>query len=287
MVQASSPTVWRRWLAFELRRLREARDLSQREAGKSCGWSGARVSYIENAVQNVTEDDLDKLLPLYEVSTDRWPTYHEAVEKSSGKGWWQRYDERIIPEWASLYVGLEQGAASIRSYEVIAVPGLLQTLHYAMSVLRTDLVPRTDAQVREEAEIRIARQQVLTRDSDPAEVWTVIDETALHRFPDDQQVMVDQLDHLAEMAERETITIQVLPQARLHGYTFGKFHILGFPWESDPGVVYVEHRHGAVFLEESYEVDSHSLVFQHLCTLAMDPDESIMTIRNLAEELRR
>jgi hypothetical protein len=93
-----------------------------------------------------------------------------------------------------------------------------------------------------------------------------------------------QIRHLAAMAERPNIDVQVLPLAAgVHSAAFGAFVILGFPWESDPGLVYVENRSGAVYLESSHEIDAHSLVFQHLSVLALNTKESLDLLRNVAK----
>jgi transcriptional regulator with XRE-family HTH domain len=287
MSQETSPTVWRRWIAFEMRRLRADAEMSQAEAARQCGWSAPRISYIENAQRGVSVDDVERLLSLYEVPTDRWAPYLQAVEDSRGKGWWQRFDERVVPPWLSLFVGLEQGASEIRAYEALVVPGLLQTAAYAEAVVRADVVPQTEQQVRDLAGIRTARQRVLDREPSPLRLWAVVDEAALHRVADSPAVMADQLDHLASMAQRPNVTIQVVPFVTgVNPYSFGAFRVLGFPWEGDAGVVYTEHRDGAVFLEESHEVQAHVLVFQHLVTLALSPDETIATLRERAARLR-
>jgi transcriptional regulator with XRE-family HTH domain len=281
---ASNPSVWRRWLAFELRRLRYERDQSQLEANQACGWSGAHLSYIENAQQNVTLDDLEHLLALYEVPVDRWATYHEAAAKARDMGWWQRYDQHEVPNWLSLFVGLEQGASDLRTYQPVVMPGLLQTPDYAAAVLASDAVPRTEAHVARLVGLRIARQGVLTRSSDPLELRVILDESVLHRRTGPDHVMGGQLRHLAAMAERPNIDVQVLPLAAgMHSAAFGAFVILGFPWESDPGLVYVENRSGAVYLESSHEIDAHSLVFQQLSVLALNAKESVDLLRNVAK----
>ena len=64
----------------------------------------------------------------------------------------------------------------------------------------------------------------------------------------------------------------------------GPFIILGFPWPTDPGVVYVEHRSGALYLEQPHEIEAHTVAFEHLCALALAPDESARMIREIAEE---
>jgi transcriptional regulator with XRE-family HTH domain len=282
----SPPTVWRRWLAFELRRLREEAGLTQRQAAQECRWATARVGYIENVQQALIEDDLEKLLTLYRVPPDRWGAYIAAAAEPD-RGWWERSGDRTIPEWLSLYVGLEQGASRIRSFEATVVPGLLQTADYAAAVLRGDFVPRTSAQVDELVDLRLRRQALLTGRA-PVNMWAILDEAALRRSAHGGGVMAAQLEHLAAMAERPNVTVQVLPfSTGVNSYTFGPFKLLGFPWPTDPGVVYVEHRDGAVYLEEPHEVTAHALVFQHLSVWALPPAESVALIRDAAKEHSR
>jgi transcriptional regulator with XRE-family HTH domain len=287
MVTPSSPTVWRRWLAMELRRLREDRGIAQKDAGKACGWSGARLSYIENAQQNIVDDDLDKLLPLYEVPASQRSAYYDAIERSHEKGWWERY-QRLVPESVQLFAAFEQGAAGIRSFHPLVLPGLLQTDAYGAVVFGADVWPRTQQQVDRLVEIRRERQKILTRKQDPLQLTVVLDEAALRHVAGDAATMVEQLDHVVAMAELPNITVQVLPFERgVHGYSLSEFQIFDFPWDSDPGVVCLELREQTVYLEEVDEIDSYALAFQRLSDQALEPDQSIATVRETAKEYRR
>ena len=184
----------------------------------------------------------------------------------------------------SLFVGLEQGAAAIRSFELVVIPGLLQTHRYAAAVLKKDVWPFTDDRIERLVEVRMARQGILAREPDPLNLSVVLDEAIL-RHAADPRIMAEQLDHLITMAERSNITLRVLPYRHgVHSYAPGAFQILEFPWDTDPGVVYNEHRDGAVYLEEVHEIDSYTLAFERLSDLAMTPDESIATMRAIAEE---
>lgn len=283
----TSPTVWRRWLAFELRRLREERGLPQREVGKRCGWSGARLSYIENGQQNVTADDLDQLLPLYEVPEDERQRFREAAERARDKGFWDHYDPRIVPDWLAQYIGLEQGAASISCVDPVVIPGLLQTREYAAAVIGGDVTPRPERQVDQLVDLRMDRQAVVTRDAEPATLSAIIDESVLWRTAGGPAVMVRQLEHLVELAGRPNVTIRVVPlDGGIRACMFGTSRILTFPWPSDPGAVYVEHRDGAVYIEDPVAVDNHRLLFKHSESSALLPDQTLSLIRQIAEEYR-
>jgi transcriptional regulator with XRE-family HTH domain len=286
VAEASSPTVWRRWLAFELARLRKEAGLDQKAVAKALRCTVGKVSYYETAERPVVVRDLDEvLLPLYDVPEERWPIYLQAAKDSRRKGWWERYDAATLPSWLSLVVGLEQGASQLRIYEAQLVPGLLQTREYADAVARRGTAERTEDEIARHVELRLARQAALDREPDPLRLWVVIDEAVLRRVVGSQGVMRGQLEHLAEMAQRPKVTVQVVPFARgaYPGMT-GRFEIIGFPWPTDPGVAYVEHRAGALYLEEPREIEAHVVAFEHTSALAVSPSESLTMIRDAAKE---
>jgi transcriptional regulator with XRE-family HTH domain len=285
MAVSVSPTVWRRWLALELRRLRKAQDLPQQEAARKCGWSGARLSYLENGQQPPTSADLDKLLALYDVPEAEHERYYNAVKRSHVSGWWERY-EYLIDDWIALYVGLEQGAKEIHVYETSIVPGLLQTPEYASAIMRSGLRHRSAREVTRLVELRTTRQDILTEGDDPTQLEVVLDESVLRRSPEDPRVMRAQLEHLAEMAERPNVTMRILPlEGGVQSFAPVAFTILTFPWEQpDPGIVYVEYRDGALYLEEFDEVERHTLAFEGLTDLALDPMTSLAKVRETIEK---
>jgi transcriptional regulator with XRE-family HTH domain len=284
MAPTSSPTVWRRWLALELRRLRREANLGQKEAGNLCGWSGARLSYIEAAKQDAREDDLDKLLPLYNVPEDNWADYYTAAERSRERGWWERY-QREMPDYLSLFLGLEQGASVVQTYEPAVVPGLLQTREYAAAVLRHNVWPRTDQEITRLIDLRLKRQEILTRRDQPLQFSAVLDEAALRHVANDAPTMALQLEHLADMAELPNVTIRVIPFERgAQSYAQTNFTIFDFPWESDAMVVYVELRDQALYLEEQQDIKGFVLAFHNLWQLAPEEDKSLATMRAIAKE---
>lgn len=284
MAETSSPTVWRRWLALELVRLRQENGLDQKDVAKALRCTVGKVSYYEQAVRPVVPRDLDEvLLPLYKVPQERWPVYLDAARNARQKGWWESYGTDTVPGWLSLYVGLEQGAAQLRAYEAQFVPGLLQTEAYAEAVVRRGTAELTEDQVARRIRLRTERQAALVREPDPLRLWAVLDEAVLRRVVGSPEIMREQLHHLATAAEKAKITIQVLPfEHGAHPGMKGPFTIFGFPWAADPGVVYIEHRCGAFYLEQPLEIEAHTVAFEHLCAQALSPEESITMIRGIA-----
>ncbi|HEX5114387.1 MAG TPA: helix-turn-helix transcriptional regulator [Pseudonocardiaceae bacterium] len=286
MPGTSSPTVWRRWLALELTRMRKEHELEQKDVAKALRCTVGKVSYYETAERPVILRDLDEvLLPLFNVPKDRWPAYVQAGKDSRQKGWWESYTADTLPTWLSLYVGLEQGAAQLRLYEAQLIPGLLQTDDYTEAVVRRGTAELTEVQINRRKELRSQRKSALVRDPDPLRLWVVLDEAVLRRMVGGRNVMHDQLTYLADSADQAKITLQVLPfDHGAHPGMHGPFAIMGFPWPTDPGIVYIEHRSGAFYLEDQHQIDAHTVAFEHLCAHALPPDESVTMIRNVAKE---
>lgn len=179
-----------------------------------------------------------------------------------------------------------QGATQLRIHAALLVSGLLQTPAYADATFRRGTEPLADDEIARRVELRMARQAVLDRDPDPLRLAVVLDEAVLRRRVGDPAVMREQLTRLAEAAQLPNVTLQVVPFE--HGYhpaLTSEFQIFGFPWPTDPGVAYVEHRAGALYLEQPYEIEAHVVAFEHASVRALPPDDSIALIRTVAKEL--
>ena len=157
---------------------------------------------------------------------------------------------------------------------------------YAEAVARRGASERSDRQIASFVELRMARQAVLRREPDPFQLWVVLDEAALRRVVGSPTVMRDQLLRLADMARDPKITVQVVPYGNgAHPGLMGRFQILDFRWPTDPGVAYIEHRAGALYLEEPHEVEYHTVAFERICAFALPPDHSATMIQDVVEEI--
>ncbi|MGH3684302.1 MAG: Scr1 family TA system antitoxin-like transcriptional regulator [Pseudonocardiaceae bacterium] len=52
------------------------------------------------------------------------------------------------------------------------------------------------------------------------------------------------------------------PGRGAHPSVTGCFQILDFPWSTNPGVIYIEYRSGAFYLEEAHEIEAHTMAFE-------------------------
>ena len=273
-----------RQLAAELRRLRDAATLTGEEAAGRLGWSPSKISRIETGQTAPSPADLRRVLDLYEVvGTQRERL--ELLGLSAGqRGWWDAYADTLGPEYTAL-IALEAEAESVRWYSPMLVPGLLQTEQYAREVIRSGLLIAPPGEIERRVQVKMTRQRVLTREN-PLQLAVVIDEAAILRMVGGPQVMREQLAHLAAMAARPNVSVQVLPLAAgAHPATTGEFTILGFPQLIAPDVVFLENMTSDLYVEHEAEVYRYGMAFDRLRALALPPHESAAFITARADSI--
>ncbi len=279
------PTVRRRRLAAELRRLRERAEMTLEQAASQVEWSVAKLSRIETARVGINLADLRYLLKIYDVTDERVEELVSLARRARMRGWWESYADTLPSDYAS-YIGLESEAASLRCFDALTLNGLLQTTDYARDVIRASLMALSPpGEVERRVEVRTTRQRVLNREVNPLRLWTVIDEAVLRRQVGSSQVMKAQGDHLLELAALPNVTVQVLPDGvGAHPATTGTFSILEFPEPQDPDVVYLETLTANIFVEDDAQAYRYALAFDHLRAMALGPEESKAFIAALSAE---
>jgi transcriptional regulator with XRE-family HTH domain len=281
-----SPTVRRRRLRYELRRLRLEHGLTIEQVQERSGGDikAPSISRWENGERSVRPTDLRLLLDIYDVQGERRETLLTLSRQAKERGWWQSYAS-AIPEWFQVYVGLEAEAALIHEYAAELIPGLLQTPDYYRAFLRAAPAAADEDEAERKIEVRMARQERLTGE-DPPEYWAVLNEAVIRRVVGDAEAMRKQLDHIAQVAALPHVNVQVLSfGAGVHPAMDGSFSILGFPEATDPDVVYLENQAGSLYLEEEAEIDRYARMFSHLIAKALDPEESRRMIARVARDL--
>jgi len=278
MTRGQGPTVRRRRLASELRRLREAADLTIDEVSEKLECSASKVSRIETGHVGVTPRDARDMLELYGIAGDEQEALVQLAREARKRGWWHAYNE----VFTGTFVGLEADASSLRAFQALLVPGLLQTERYARAVIRAMRPDAEEAEIRRRVAARMARQELLT-DPSPPEYWAVIDEAVLHRTVGSAEVMAEQLYRMVTMAARANVTVQVVPfGAGAHPGMEGPFLVMGFPELADTDVVYVDSTSSGLYLEEPPDVRRYALMFDHLRAAALKPDDSVEVIAEAA-----
>ncbi|GIH73547.1 helix-turn-helix domain-containing protein [Sphaerimonospora thailandensis] len=286
MTVRRGPTVRRRRLASELRRLRERSEMTIEEVGERLAWSAAKVSRIETARVGIAAADLTRMLDLYGLDPDKRAGLQSLARTARTRGWWDAYAESLPSDYAT-YIQLESDASFIRGYSGMIMHGLLQTEGYAREITRSGLMGlASPVETERRVEVRMTRQNLLLREENPLRFWSVIDEAALTRRVGSAAVMREQYAKLLEFADRDNVTIQVLPAVNgAHPATAGSFAIVEFREPYDPDVVYVETMTSSLYVESDAEVYQYSLAFDHLRAMALGPDESKELIAGLIKEV--
>ena len=275
------PTVQRRRLGIELRRLREAAGKTIDEVARVLECSDSKVSRIEHGQVSVSPRDVRDMLACYDVDVERREELVEFARSARKRGWWEAYsDTPAVP-----VVGLEVSASHILAYEPTLVYGLLQTQDYARTVIRAVRPELTGDQVERWARFRMARQELLMQD-DPPEVDVVLDECVLHRPVGGRAVMRNQLQHLLEITALPTLTLQILPLSiGEHSAMGGAFQVYRFAEQTDPDVVYLEQTMSDLYLEDAHQVERHRAAFERLRVAALPPQRSASMLSTLLKGL--
>jgi hypothetical protein len=258
------PTALRIMLGGHLRRMREAAKISRADAGWQIRASESKVSRMELGRVGFKERDVSDLLELYGLTDEQERVrLMELARAANNPGWWSRYGD-VMPNWFANYVGLEVAAKLIRTYEMLFVPGLLQTEAYARAVVQLGKSYLPPEEIEQRVALRVTRQQILTRPN-PVRLWGVIDEAVLRRPIGGSAAMCEQIEHLLAVSQQPNVTLQVMPFTSV-GYpgAGGAFTIMRFPEGDLPDVVYIEHAASALFLDKLEDLDEYAAIMEAL-----------------------
>jgi transcriptional regulator with XRE-family HTH domain len=272
-------------LGSQLRRLREAKGITREDAGYTIRASESKISRMELGRVSFKERDVTDLLSLYGVDDE---TEHAAlltlVREANQAGWWHSFSD-AMPNWFQTYVGLEEAAALIRTYQVQFIPGLLQTEDYTRAIMTLNRPHMDAAEVDRRINVR-KRRQKLVADGDGPRLWAVVDEAALRRPVGGPAVMKQQIQRLIDAAEMPNVVVQVMPfRFGGHAAESGAFTILRFPEQDLPDVVYLEQLTSALYLDKRDDVDQYIQVMERLSVDSQTPESSVDLLTGLLKEM--
>ncbi|MFD9392221.1 helix-turn-helix domain-containing protein [Streptomyces sp. NPDC060000] len=272
MAAKTNPTVRRRRLGAELRRLRVASGLKSTEVAERLMVSQPKISHLENGNRAISPRDVRDLCVIYKVGDEQViDSLMEMARESGQRGWWHPYGDLS----GSAYIGLETDAATLRTHAPMMVPDLLQTPAYAQAVIGETIPRPTAEQAATHLKVLLRRQHRVYDLACPLRLWVVLDESALRRVVGGRDVMREQLEHLKALSAEPHITVQVLPYtAGAHPGLSGQFSILRFADSPEAGVVYLERFTSALYLEKPSDVRHYSVMYDHLQAQALTLDAS-------------
>lgn len=244
--------------AAELRAARTRAGLSRDELAQQISYSGSLVGMIESMIRVPTLMFAQRLDEVFQ-TTGTFGRMQEHLRASP------------FPAWFRDWLEAEREATALRWWEPMLVPGLLQTADYARAILRAGPEAVAD-EVEEMVSGRMGRQSILDREVPPL-LWVVLDEAVLHRSVGSPKIMHEQLLHLAEMADRPRMTVQVVPaRTGTHAGLLGAFIIASADGASD--IVYLETSADGQVSDMPRVVAQVTLRFDILRATALPRDDS-------------
>jgi hypothetical protein len=280
MAPSASPTVRRRRLAAELRRLRGSHRTAN-EVAREIGWSATKMSRAESGHEGVPPSEVKKLLDYYRVTDPLRARLLELAAAATQRGWWEDYADALPPELGE-FIGLEAEAVSSLQWQADAVPGLLQTEDYArqLNAAYQTMVPTTPPSVVDRfLRARMLRQERLT--TEPLlQLSVVMDEAVLLRRVGERGLMHAQLERLADVSDLPNVDLRVLPLNREIALLAGSFVIMSFgspvmPEAASLGdVVSTENLNTELYIEGETDTYLYRLFFQAAAKASLSQAES-------------
>jgi transcriptional regulator with XRE-family HTH domain len=284
-------TVPRRQLGRFLRNLRNQSRLTVRAAATKLEWSEAKLWRIETGQTSLRRLDVEAMCKVYSAPGDLTDALMVLAGQTKARGWWHPYGD-VIPDNFDVYVGLEEAASELDWYESELVPGLLQTEDYARTLILTDNPDVDEVEIERRVHVRVARQALLSRITQPPQLNIVLNEAILRRPVGRKAIMAAQMTRLLEVGERSNVSIRVVPfdVGLHHGSLSGPFIMLRFPLDADgqatePPVVYVEALTGALYLDKPHVIERYEAAFKAIRDSALCASASQQLIAQVEREL--
>jgi transcriptional regulator with XRE-family HTH domain len=195
-------------LAFfgaELRRFRDRAGMTQATLAEATSYSLPAVSAFETA----------RRIPFAEFAAS-------ADKALSADGSLIRLqalvEQTSVLPWFRDRIEVEKSATEISEYDGHQIPGLLQAEDYMRHAIRAGRPALRSDDAERAITLRLTRQEILEPDEFASidrpsgkRLWAIIDESALRRVVGSPAVMGKQMSHLADMAGRPNITVQIMP----------------------------------------------------------------------------
>jgi transcriptional regulator with XRE-family HTH domain len=286
MAGRESPLAHRRRLRDELRAARLDKELTQEQVARAMEWSSSKMNRIEKAKTGISANDLKALLRLYGITeSGRTEEFLDLARAARQTPWWRGYGD-VAPATLLELIDYESAASAISQLEPMVVPGILQTGEYAQAVLRASYGGGYSAErVPAMVELRTRRRELLTGEAAPA-LSFVLDESVIRRVVGSPAIMSRQLGHLADLAGRPNVTIQIVPfTVGLYPGTRGPFKVIEFDDEPDENVAFLEGPRGDFISDDPEETSGYLQIFRRVAQVALEPAGSAGLLRDAAGEL--
>lgn len=243
-----------------------------------------RISYVERGRTWPDEPELRKMIKTYKGSEDDLKLALRIMREgqSVGSVWWEPYRFAMSRELQVL-VDCESVATEIYATSTILIPGLLQTRAYAQELFLDEREERGSRVMDALLEVRLGRGREVFNRQPPVGFHAIFSEAALRCLVGSADVMHEQLQYLAELAQRPHVTLQVLafdcgaPTMLVGAYTVYDYGGMR------PASTHSDANDSLVFTDKEREVDKAAARYHRLSGIALSPNESLKLIEEISE----
>jgi transcriptional regulator with XRE-family HTH domain len=277
-----SPATCQRILASELRRLRAGTGKTQVEIEQLAHLGHGSLSRYESNSAMMPVTTVEKLFTIYEVDEEHLGRMIMLAKAARKRRPASDYQGLVPADFEEMLV-LERDASRIEAFSLRAIPGLLQTEAYAHALISA---ASFDKPVDHLVQARLDRAKLFEREN-PVDYWGIIWEPALDTMIGSPAIMLEQLEHLKSMAQRNEITLQVLP-ASFGGYPFmlEPYTVFSFADAPEGDVAYFEHHTRSLYLDDPAEVTEYRRVYRHLIKAALNDQQTAECLEARIGELK-
>jgi transcriptional regulator with XRE-family HTH domain len=283
----SSPVVASWELALRLKRRREQLGIEVSTITETLGFSRNYWSAVENERKILSPETLIRIIELFEFDDEEKDELLTLRAAAKERGWWTRYSALFDADIQRLY-GLEHGARSMRDYESLLIPGLLQTPDYIKAIMMPDVTVR-QIEVDQRVEARLRRQHRLTDANDPFSLTVVISEAALRQQIGGSRVLRNQLVHLATLIEQhpEALDVRIIPFTATACGLFGAatVHLIDFDNPQLPTLAWQETVTTWGIIDDATQVRNITTAYEDAYRSALDKEKSLQMIQNRTKDL--
>jgi hypothetical protein len=252
-------------------------------------WSTSKLIRIEGGQVGISVSDLNALLHVYGVEDPARQEELRALARASRqRTWWSGY-QRYLPATYLAYIAAESDAAGIRHYHPTVVPALLQTEAYTKAIIEaTTLVEPSPESVQARIKVRMLRQEHVLRQAERPAITVMLDEAALHRPIGGPATMVEQLDRLLQVAERDSVNVVLVPfSAGPHPGLMGAFALLEYDDPADDAVLFLETAANDVFIRDKPElIEPYRRAADRLEEIALSEPQAMKIIERVRDHFR-
>ncbi|MEU0884312.1 helix-turn-helix transcriptional regulator [Lentzea sp. NPDC005914] len=258
---AITSTAYSRDLGDELRLLRKTcTGLNGRSFAAKLGWDPSKVSTIEHGRASASEIDLIQYLTACGKDLDYYDEFRHRYRHAFDLYFAQ------VPDNLRTLAMTESIATKITSYDVLTVPGLLQTRDYTCELFIATGI-ETPANIKKGVEFRAERQAIMRRHDRPECVF-YIHELALQTQLGGAKLMEEQYLRLLF----RTHVLRLVPASARKAALLSTRTLYEF--DKAPPVAFSSTDTAKIFVQDHVAVERSRKVFERLDTVALDEEQS-------------